>query len=267
MRSLLVPVPGGELFAEAAAAPSARGAVFIHGFSLDLRMWDGQWAALQPGARAVRFDMRGYGRSALPTGPYVPVDDLLAVLDATRIERADLVGLSRGGSLALDFALAHPSRAGRLVLVDTVLGGWPWSESQRALDAAVWDIARRDGVGAAKAAWLAHPILAPAMELEHARPLVEAMVSGWSGWQFLNRDPAQYPKPPAAARLRELACPTLVVVGERDLPDFLAIADAITAEAVDARKVLMPSVGHLPPIEAPGAFNALLHGFLAADTL
>lgn len=255
-------VPGGRLHVEQRGRPAPRGQVFIHGFSLDARMWDAQWEHIRDDQHAVRFDMRGYGRSSLPDGPYAPIADLLAVLDATGITRADLVGLSRGGSLALDFTLAHPDRVERLVLVDTVLGGWPWSAGLRALDQAVWDIAKRDGVEAGKRAWLAHPILSHAMARDGARRQIEAMVRDWSGWQFLHRDPAQHPKPPAAMRLKELARPTLVIVGANDLPDFLGIADAIATDAPEARKAVMAGVGHLPPMEAPEAFTRVVDEFL-----
>lgn len=258
-----VPVADGELYVESRGGPGKPAVVFIHGFSLDARMWDAQWLALDGRFRMIRYDMRGYGRSSVPAGPYSPVEDLRALLDHAGIDRAALIGLSRGGSLALDFGLTHPERVDGLVLVDTVLGGWPWSVHLRALDEAVWALARRDGIEPAKRAWLAHPILAPAMARPEARAQVEAMVNDWSGWQFLNRDPAQHPKPPAAQRLRQLACRALVIVGEHDLPDFIAIADRIASDAPRAQQVVMPGIGHLPPIEAPDRFTQIVLEFLA----
>ena len=88
------------------------------------------------------------------------------------------------------------------------------------------------------------------------------MIEEWSGWQFANRDP-ENSTVQAMQRLGEVRAPTLVVVGERDQPDFHAIANELTAGIPLARKVVVPGTGHLVPMEAPAEFNALVAGFLA----
>lgn len=84
--------------------------VLIHAFSVDRRMWAPQISALQRRFRVIRYDLRGHGNSAAPTDPYAPHDDLRSVLDKLRIDRATLVDLSAGSTLAIDFALAYPDR-------------------------------------------------------------------------------------------------------------------------------------------------------------
>lgn len=96
----------------------------IHGFALDMRMWDPQLAGLEDRYRVVRYDLRGFGRSAVPDGSeYVASQDLATLLDFLKIERAALVGFSFGGTVAVHFALDFPDRITSLILIDSVVGG------------------------------------------------------------------------------------------------------------------------------------------------
>ena len=90
--------------------------VLIHAFSVDRRMWAPQVAALEGRFRVIRYDLRGHGQSAPPSAPYAAYDDLRSVLDALKVDRATLIGLSSGAEIATDFALANPGRVRRLVL-------------------------------------------------------------------------------------------------------------------------------------------------------
>jgi 3-oxoadipate enol-lactonase len=89
--------------------------VLLHGGILDRRMWDEQMTAL-PGHRVTRFDARGHGESSIATTPYRRADDVIALLDHLDIPTATLVGLSMGGTTALDAALDHPDRVAALVI-------------------------------------------------------------------------------------------------------------------------------------------------------
>lgn len=127
-------------------------------------MGDDQFLPLAQQFRVVRYDLRGFGRSALPTNaPYSHFEDLKALLDHLGIVQAHLVGLSKGGAVALDFALTYPAQTLSLVLIDTVLPGFQWSKAGAARDALVWQKAREGGISATKESWLAHPLFEPAM--------------------------------------------------------------------------------------------------------
>lgn len=106
-------VPHGRLYYEVAGAGQA--VVFVHGFTLDTRMWDDQWTVFGERGRVVRYDLRGFGRSEAEPVPYSDLDDLLALLNFLDIERAHLVGLSMGGMVLVHFTLAHPRRVHGLV--------------------------------------------------------------------------------------------------------------------------------------------------------
>ena len=110
------------------------GAVFLHGFSGNLHIWDPLWEILDDDVGALRYDLRDFGDSrAQDEREFSHSDDLLAVLDSCAPEPVDLVGVSMGGAVALNFALDHPQRVRRLVLISPAITGWEWSEDWRAL--------------------------------------------------------------------------------------------------------------------------------------
>lgn len=99
--------------------------VLIHGFTLDRRMWDSQVPALAEHFRVTRYDVRGFGRSIPVVGPHDPTADLRSLLDHLKIRQAHIVGMSMGGSIAIDFALSQPERVARLVLIGADMSGFP----------------------------------------------------------------------------------------------------------------------------------------------
>jgi pimeloyl-ACP methyl ester carboxylesterase len=239
--------------------------VLIHGHGLDARMWDDQFARFAAGYRVVRYDLRGFGKSApVGDGQYRHADDLAALLDDLKIPRAAILGLSLGGSVAIDFALTYPAMTRALITVDAALGGHPWSEEWSARWKAIMHTARAVSVQAANERWLDHPLFAPASEQPAVAARLRQMIGDYSGWHWSNRDPQRGLDPPAAERLREVTAPTLVVLGERDLPDFHAIADRIARDVPDARKIILPGVGHMANMEAPERFNGAVLDFLAS---
>ena len=107
-------------YEEAGKGPAV---ILLHGAFLDRHTWDLQMPALARRHRAVRYDIRPFGESSLPEQPYKTTDDLLALMDALKIDRADLVGHSFGGGVAIDFTLEHPTRVASLALVNSGVTG------------------------------------------------------------------------------------------------------------------------------------------------
>ena len=131
----VLPLPGAGLAYEVTGDGPA--VVLVHGFGLDMRMWEPQVEPLAARYRVVRYDCRGFGASGPfdPAVPYTHAADLVALLDHLAIGQAVLAGLSFGGRVALQTALAAPARVAGLVLLDAVLDGVAWdSESADALD-------------------------------------------------------------------------------------------------------------------------------------
>ena len=199
--------------------------VLLHGFTLDLRMWEAQVAAFAPYYRVLRYDLRGFGGSALPgTTTYNHADDLCALLDHLGIATAAIIGLSMGGEVALDFALAYPERVRALVLADAMIGGYPWSAAWQAATAPVWRMAREAGVVPAKALWLAHRgLFGAALEQQAVATTLIRMVEDYSGWHWCNRDPREKPPQPTIERLTQIATPTLIITGEHEDPNFICL--------------------------------------------
>jgi pimeloyl-ACP methyl ester carboxylesterase len=254
-------VNGTQLYYEVAGAGQT--VVLIPGFTLDTRMWDDQFEHFAKQYQVIRYDMRGFGKSAVPTDEiYSHVDDLKALLDYLEVKQSHLVGLSKGGAVALDFTLTHPGYVKGLVLLDTVLPGFDWSAEGEARDGLVWEEASRGGIPAAKKSWLTHPLFVPAHRQPEVAKRLAQIIEDYSGWHFVNHNHEHDLNPPAAKRLHEIDVPTLAVVGEYDIPDFLKITELISQQIPHAQKAVIPNVGHMSNMEAPEQVNDAILQFL-----
>jgi 3-oxoadipate enol-lactonase len=237
--------------------------VFVHGFTLDARLWDDQVAAFAERYRVIRYDARGFGRSAAISEPFSTSEDLRALLDELNVDRALMVGISMGGRYALDFTLAHPERVKALVVSDPDLSGQGLPTIAAELAPAV-AAAQAGNIPEAKRIWFTSSIFQPAREQASVEQRMQRMIDDYSGWHFVNGLAAQELPldPPAAGRLAEVSVPTLAVIGERDVADVEVIVDKIAAEVPGARKAELAGIGHFPNIEAPREFNRLVLDFL-----
>lgn len=256
-------VNGTHLFYEQAG--SGHPLVLIHGFTLNTQMWDDQFAVFARHYRVIRYDMRGTGHSDLPTEePFTAVDDLRALLDALGVSRAYVLGLSLGGSVAIDFTLAYPDRTSALILVDPALRGWHWSkdfsQSMRELEI----VARTQGVERARQRWLAHPFFLAARERPELAERLSQIVASYSGWSWLHASPERDVDLPEVRPLERISTPTLLIMGERDIEEFQAIANHISCSIPHLTKLVLPGVGHMANMEAPEAFNEAVLRFLGS---
>src|SRR5690242_18617682 len=133
-------VNGSRLYYESAGTGPPL--VLLHGFTLDTRMWDDQFEAFARQYRVIRYDLRGFGRSAVPTESYSHAEDLHALLGHLETEAAYVAGLSMGGAVALDYALAYPQAVRGLILIDAVVGGFRWSPEASARTDLIWQEAK-----------------------------------------------------------------------------------------------------------------------------
>jgi 3-oxoadipate enol-lactonase len=259
----VLPLPGAGLAYQVTGDGPA--VVLVHGFGLDMRMWEPQVEHLAARYRVVRYDCRGFGASGPfdPAVPYTHAGDLVALLDHLAIDQAVLAGLSFGGRVVLQTALAAPARVAGLVLLDAVLDGVPWDpESAGALD----ELARQvqaGGVRAGRAAWLAHPLFAAARQRPELAVQLAAMVAGYPGQHWLGRDPHRPAQPPPIEALADVATPALVVVGHRDVPGFREMSAVLARRIPGAGYRVVAGAGHMVNMEQPAAVNGLLTRFLA----
>jgi pimeloyl-ACP methyl ester carboxylesterase len=222
--------------------------VLLHSALGDSRLWKRQVPVLSTSHEVVAPDLPGWGTSPLPTQPFSFVDVVAEHLPAA------LVGNSFGGAIALRTALAHPDRVSRLVLVDAGLPAWDYTEEMReywkaeeaAFEAKDLDLATQINLDF----WVKpehHDEVRPQqrraaeLQTDHEEPELV--------W-------------PEMAALSTLTMPTLVVVGEDDKPDFLAIAEHLASEIPGAELAIVPRAGHLVGLDRPDVLNALLLEFL-----
>jgi pimeloyl-ACP methyl ester carboxylesterase len=120
------------------------------------------------------------------------------------------------------------------------------------------DAAKRGDLSEAKRLWQAHVLFEPARSCPEAALSLQAMIDRYSGWHLGHRDPGTAPEPPVAQMLSRISIPTLVIVGERDLPDFQAIARRLANEMPRASLQTIAGSGHMSNLEAPQMFNQLV---------
>jgi len=244
---------------------SGKSVVFVHGFTLDCHMWDFQFQVFSEKFRVVRYDARGFGKSAVPASkPYSHAEDLKALLDFLRIPTASLVGMSMGGRTAVEFALRFPDALDALVLVDAALDGYAYSEYFSELLQAPFSVAKEVGVPPARELWLGIDLFTPALENPAVSPRLRQMVSDYSGWHWLHDNPVKVLDPPALKRLKEVVAPTLILVGQLDLDDFQKIAQVLQEGIPNGRKIMLPGAGHMSNMEAAEEFNEIVLDFLGS---
>lgn len=262
-------VQGGRLYYETSGQGSP--VVFIHAGIADHRMWEPQWEEFAAHHRVVRYDTRRYGQTTTEDVPYSNRADLRELLDHLGIERAAVIGCSRGGQIAADFTIEFPERVSALVLSCAGLGGATFETSDEdaiyaeasaaeeagdwarviELDVQVWV----DGFGRPQdAASTAHlePIRALVREMEWA-----SIAHNDEGGQPIVLDP------PAAGRLGEMRLPALVLVGDYDTVGTKYCGDAYAAGIAGAQLVRLPTA-HLPNLERPAEFNQRVLAFLTS---
>ncbi len=251
----LIDVEGAGIFARAdGEGPPI---VLLHAGIVDSRVWD-PFAPLlvEAGFRVIRYDARGYGRSATDDVEYSDRADLLAVLDAFEIERACLVGNSRGGMIAFDTAVEHPDRVAGVVLLAAHVSGHDLPPEPDEVDIETkFETLEHGGDAAALAefeldVWGSGPgqpaERLPASLRDFHRPMIAAA-----------EDPTRVRgreielQPPAAERLAAVTMPVLVVAGELDMSYVAATGEFLEQSVPNARFVRLPNVAHMIAVEAP----------------
>jgi 3-oxoadipate enol-lactonase len=242
--------------------------VLLHEGVCDSRMWDPQWPSFTRSHRVLRFDFRGYGRTPLEKGRYSAAKDVIELLDEHGFERAALVGVSLGGRVALEIALAQPERVSALVLVGSGLPGHDWSDEMKATweeEEAAFNAGDLDGaVEVTLRTWVDGPRRKP----EDVDPAVRAKVA-----EMQKRALELYAEvgdeaeeellvPDLAERLGEIQARTLVAVGAEDVPDILAIADKLANGIPGASRATIENTAHVPNLERPDEFERLVLGFV-----
>jgi 3-oxoadipate enol-lactonase len=246
--------------------------VLNHGGLVDNHLWDSQFDEFAQHFKVIRYDIRGFGDSGmLKKGmePYSMERDLYSLLQFLGIEKTYVLGLSMGGSLAIDFTLQYPEMVDALITVGAGLSGFEMGEPDEELKAkfAAMDEAIKSGdiarsVEISLQIWTDGPNRAP----EQVDPEVRECLRAMTTRNFARGDDEdvrpQHMEPPAAGRLSEIHAPALIIVGDQDVELILTIADTLEKGISGAKKVVIPGTAHHLNMEKPGEFNRVVIEFL-----
>jgi 3-oxoadipate enol-lactonase len=242
--------------------------VLLHEGIGDSRMWEPQWAAYAERFHVVRFDMRGFGQSPPAVGSFSLSGDLVDLLDSLELGPAALIGMSLGGSVAMETTIARPDLVSRLVLVGSGLRGFEmndetkagWDEEEAALERGDDD----EAVEINMRMWVDGPSRTPdQVDPEMRRKIAEMQRRAIEIWREAgeegNHDPLVEDW---GDRLGEISVPTLVLVGELDRPEMREIAERLEAEIPNSRRETISGTAHVPNMERPEEFDRLVLEFL-----
>ena len=234
--------------------------VFLHAFPLNRTMWAWQEAALSSQFRVITIDLRGHGESDAPLWHYhldQTADDVRALLDHLSIRQALFVGLSMGGYILLAFYRKYADRVKGMVLADTkAQADTPEGKTGRFQMA---QIAYKQGPSAI-ADLMLPKLLSPATiqsrpELvQRVRTMIEGnQISGIAGDLM-----AMEARPDSVPFLRQITCPTSIIVGELDQATPLSDAQLMAGQIPGAKLAIIPNAAHLANLEQPEAFTKIV---------
>lgn len=237
--------------------------VLLHAFPLNRTMWAEQEAALSSQFRVITIDLRGHGESDAPLWHYSldqAADDVRALLDHLFITQGLFVGLSMGGYVLLAFYRKYADRVKGMVLADTrAQADTPKGKAGRFQMA---QIAYKQGPSAI-ADIMIPKLLSPATIqskpeiVQRIRTMIEGnQISGIAGDLM-----AMAERPDSVPFLKQITCPTQIIVGELDQATPPADANLMAEQIPHARLAIIPGAAHLANIEQPGKFTRLIEEF------
>lgn len=238
--------------------PAGVPVVFSNSLGTDLRLWDAVLPLLPAGLRLIRYDTRGHGLSGCPAGPYSLddlTDDAAGLCDALGLRDVIFVGLSLGGMTAQNLACRRPDLVRALVLSNT---------AARMGDPALW-ADRMQAIAQNGLAAVSEGVLdrwfGPRFRHCAAAALWGAMLARTPQAGYLGCC-AAIAGADLTAQTALLRQPALVIAGAADRASPPAVVQATAALIAGADYQLMPDLGHLPCVEDPAAYAAILAPFI-----
>jgi pimeloyl-ACP methyl ester carboxylesterase len=241
--------------------------VFIHGWTHNKSVWDDQVPAFSKRYRVVRYDSRGFGKSTGFADESVEPLDLLVLLEALRIDRAYIVGHSRGGGVALRFAAAYPGKVDGLVLYGSAPpADFPYppeSAESGKLFGSLPGVAKQHGLDSVWKLLLTTDLTWVPPGRTDVSERYRRLWTSYSGRDLLDPRPPSGKIPmPNIARLSTLRMPTLVIIGDHEMSFMAAAADTFANRIPNVTKVVIPDAGHGAHFAQPATFNSAIMDFL-----
>jgi len=246
--------------------------VLIHAGFLDSRMWDTQFQLFSKNYMVIRYDVRGFGRSDIARTKFSDYKDLRGILDHLRVKTASLIGVSNGGRIASDFAVEYPSMVDHLVLVSPGMSGYKasgpeeeklWEEFDKQMKPQ--EDADREG-RAADAVEMDVNAWASAQTPANRERITKIAMDNFhvhveNPWKL-----QVPPEPRTWQRLSQIRVPTLLIIGDRDVPPQILMVDNIHSHIPGSKKVLIQGADHIVNMSKPDEFNRTVLAFLRQQT-
>lgn len=236
--------------------------ILLHGWTLDLDMWEPQAAVLRRAFRVIRMDRRGFGLSTGSPAPDDDVTDLDALCRHLALSRVALVGMSQGARVALAFTSSAAARVSCLVLDGPPNVDRAVAAEEDVPVAHYRALLRAKGIDAVRREWAAHPLVQLRTSHTGAHRLLGSMLRRYPGAD-LRPAAARSGAIPAPSPLESVQAPVLIVSGEHDLPSRIEAAHALAVRLPHAECAVIRDAGHLPNLDNPDAYNTLVNAFLA----
>jgi pimeloyl-ACP methyl ester carboxylesterase len=242
--------------------------IFIHGHSFDRRSWDPQFYKFSKKYRVIRYDLRGYGWSEMPSEKQTAkhADDLAALMNSLGVKKAHLVGLSLGGFIVSDFIALYPQR----ILSATAASGdffnvagpdTPWTPAEWSLQSEKIKEWQAKGIMAMKQQWFNGLTIRNGKMITTLRKPIWEMIYKWDAWQPQHHEPRFLLGKDLGAMLVKTTInfPVMILTGEVDAGKKNRLKLAIPS----AVQVFVSKAGHVSNLENPKEFNQKLSSFLS----
>lgn len=240
--------------------------LLLHGYPLDSRMWDDQFEEFSKYSQVIRFDYAGCGKSSHHDEDYSLVEDVKGLLACLGVSKVDLVGLSVGGNIAMDFTLAYPEMVNKLIVASSGLLGWiDYSLERQNYNKELTELFQKqsheEAVKLMCKAWVAGPF----RSIDEINPaIVEKYADMLSG--NLTRENGKgkmiLPETKTMEMVGNISVQTLIISPDIDFPDFSAISEFLHEKFADSQLVVIPGTAHMINMEKPLEFNQLVLKFL-----
>ena len=256
---LYLSVPHARLrFRDEGAGPAV---VLVHGWTLDLDMWEPQAQALSAAFRVIRLDRRGFGLSSGEPSLAADLADLRALMQQLYLRSAALLGMSQGARVAAHLAAESPECVS-CVIFDGPPSGILSDDSvaEEEIPVAAYRALIHDGrIEEFRNEWRKHPLAQLRTTDAHAHELLRRMLIRYQA-RDLSASQSAAALPPA--RIESIGAPALVISGALDLESRIRSANALARALPRCERVIVPGAGHLPNLDYPQLYNTRLRRFL-----
>jgi len=240
--------------------------LLLHSGSSDHRMWAEQCRKLSRYFQVIIPDFRGYGKSPAPSEPFSHFEDMFYFIQNLKLKNVNIVGCSLGGKVAIELVIAHPEAVNRLILVSPGLNGYEYQdvetlEKDAILEELIADGKRQEVADLLIDIWVVGlKRKRDTVSLDVISLVREMILDNY--YSVVDKYPETSPGFNVISRLNEIHVPTLVMIGDEDLSDMLAISQLVADRIPGAKRLEINNAAHLPNLENGTLFNQSVIDFL-----